>query len=524
MTPRPAARPALAPDDVLAERYRLVRIVSAEGSPTQLWQAADEVLARPVAVRILPAGGRADAAAAAAFLEAAGEAASLSHPGLARVYDAALEQRSSKSGRLAEIAYVISEWIEGRSIGDLLGEDGPLPVAEAVRLTQEAAAALAAAHLRGVGHGRLHPENVRVTAAGRVSITDSAVAAAAHGLPCTGSVSAGSSPGGAPPRAIVTADTRDLGALLYALLTARWPGGATPQPSRGLPEAPRSATEGAVYAPRQVRAGVPRPLDEVVVRALDPGRRPGRSPLTTPLELAQALDEVTPALRAPTSAPVAGQRWRLGNRRLLARVVALTVVVVVGVVGYRLGISVGALPRRPGALDALVQPAASSVPPGSRAAAPLDLTKPPVVVRDYDPFGDGSEQPGSVQNAIDGDVSTAWLTDGYNSAKFGGLKSGVGLLIDLGRPTAVTKVQVGLVTAGADLELRTTDMMGDNADSFSVVARITDAKQVATLVPEVATTARYWLVWFTKLPKAADGRFRDGISELLFTGGATVQP
>jgi hypothetical protein len=517
--PRAPTRPVLERGDVLAGRYRLLRSVADAATPTQLWQATDEVLARAVAVKILPASGRVGRGLAAPFLEAAGRAGSLSHPGLARVYDAALEERpAERAGRTVDLAFVVSEWVEGRTLSELLLADGPLSPVDAVRLTQDAAEALGAAHGVGVGHGRVHPGNLLVTTGGRLRVTDAAVAAAAHGEPLP-RLGAGEPLGGPE----IARDTRDLAAVLYAMLTARWPVDSTPQPGVGLPAAPKPSGGAGIYAPRQVRAGVPRSLDAVVVRALEPARRPGLNPITTPRAMAQALDEAGPELRAAAPGPApAGRRRRRPSRwwRLVPRAVVVAVLIGIGVTSYQVGKKVGELPRKPGALDALAEPSPSAAahgPPTSR----IDLTKAPVAVRDYDPYGrDGAEQPGSVPNAVDGDPTTAWSTDGYGSATFGGLKPGVGLLVDLGRPTRVASVQVGLVTAGAGLELRSTNQLGDNADAFTSVAKQSSAKQVTTLTPSAVAPARYWLVWFTSLPKGSGGRFRDGIAELVFNGAA----
>jgi len=511
------SRPALDPGDVVAGRYRLTRVVddgpdAAADPPAVLWQATDDILARGVAVKVLPAGGRAGQAAAAPFLEAAGRASALSHPGLARVYDAALEERpTQRAGRTVDVAYVISEWVDGRSLTRVLAE-GPVETDRAVALVQEAAEALAAAHARGVGHGRIHPGNLLVTPGGRVRITDAAVAAAAHGRPVPAP-----EPGAGVSAEVAASDTRDLGAVLYALLTARWPSASTDQPSGGLPEAPRAAA--GVYSPRQVRAGVPRALDGIVVRVLDPGRVPTLPPIRTPLALAQALDEID--LPAPEVARTV--RERSPRRRLppwfglaAPKIAAALFLVLVGITAYHLGQRVGQLPRRPGALDALVAPTPSAAP-GTTTAVRIDLRKPPITVRDYDPYSkDGTEQPSSVPNAYDQDLSTVWSTDGYKTATFGGLKPGVGLLVDLGTPTALSSVQVGMTTGGADIDLRATNTLGQNADDFTVVARSADSKQVAELKPG-PTPSRYWLVWFTKLPKASDGKYRLGVAELVLT-------
>lgn len=511
MAPPPAGTPALEAGDVLAGRYRLLREVPApEGSPTTLWRATDEVLARSVAVKVLPAAGRAGAAAASRFLEAAGLGSALSHPGLARVYDAALEERpaTGRSTRTVDVAYVVSEWVEGLALAELLLADGPLDAADAVRLAREAAEAVGAAHTRGVAHGRVHPGNLLITTSGRLRLTDAAVAAAVHGEP----VPHGGQLGGPE----IARDTRDLGAVLYAMLTARWPGGSTPQPARGVTAAPGSGT--GHYAPRQVRAGVPRALDTVVVRALEPARQPTLPAIVTPLALAQALDAVEAEVRAPAPQVVARPRWRVPQpmRRFAPGLLVLAILLAVAAIGYQTGRHVGELPRRPGALDALAAPAPSATASGQRGSTRIALDGPGVTVRDFDPAGDGTEQPGSVPNAFDGDPSTSWSTDGYNSPDLGGLKPGVGLLVDFGHPVAVGSVQVGLSAPGADLELRSAAVLGDSADAFSVQAQAKKTPQVVTLTAANPKPARYWLVWLTRLPKGDGGRYRDGIAELVF--------
>ena len=510
---RTVARPALAPGDLIADRYRLigpVEVPDTDEASAAFWKATDEVLARVVAIRLLPAGGRAGKTAAQPFLDAAGQAGRLSHPGLARVYDAALTSLpSERSGRATDVAYVVSEWVEGRSLTDVLLDEGPLAPHHATALALQAAEALAALHGSGLVHGRLHPGNLLLTADDRVRLTDAAVAAALHR---TGA-------------AALTADSaaqdcRDLGALLYALSTARWPADSTEQPARGVAAAPRASSAALVYSPRQVRAGIPRALDALVVRILEPRRSPGKPPLDTAAALVQALADVdlgpveVPAPPPPPRAP-----WRDRQptwlRRAQPALATLALLGVVGVAFFHIGQQVGQLPRRAGAIDELAVP---STGPSSGVGAPIDLAKAPVVVRDFDPV-DGAEQSGTVPNAFDGDPSTAWTTEGYKSSRFGGLKPGVGLLVDLGSPGVVASVKVGLTIDDADLELRSANTAGKSADDFTLVARLTGAKQVATLTPSTATPARYWLVWFTKLPKAKDDRFREGVAELVFTRG-----
>ncbi len=253
---RGPARPAVEVDDVIADRYRLVRPVEVpadDDATATLWLAQDVVLARPVAVRLLPAGGRAGRAAAAPFLAAAGEAGRLTHPGLARVYDAATTSLpSARSGRVTEVAYVVSEWVDGTSLGDRLLADGPLDPRVATLLALQAAEALDALHGSGLVHGRLHPGNVLLSGTDRLTLTDAAIAAALHDP----AAELERTPEGA------RADTVDLGAVLYAMLTARWPSAVTDQPGRGMPDAPaarpgQSSTRRARSAPASRAAWTP---------------------------------------------------------------------------------------------------------------------------------------------------------------------------------------------------------------------------------------------------------------------------
>ncbi|MGB8652342.1 MAG: protein kinase, partial [Mycobacteriales bacterium] len=222
MLPEPTLTGPLQVGDQLAERYLLLEAVATDG-PTVLWRASDEVLARPVRVRVLHTPTKTAREGAAPFLEAAVRTGAVNHPGLARVYDAALETRP---GRGNDVAYVISEWVDGEPLDVHLAEVGALAGPDAADVLRQAADALTAAHKGGLLHGRVHPGNVLVTASGRVRLTDTAVAAALHGQ---------EEP---PHREGVAADTRDLAAVLYALLTTRWPAAATPAPRGRLAPAP----------------------------------------------------------------------------------------------------------------------------------------------------------------------------------------------------------------------------------------------------------------------------------------------
>ena len=389
---------------------------------------------------------------------------------------------------------VVTEWVDGPSLGELLRE-GALAPPEAVELIRTVACGLAAAAAAGVGHGRLHPDNVLVRA-GVPIVTDLAVAAAV-------TVGVSPTPG---------VDARGLGALLYAALTGTWPDGA----AYGLAGAPRTGATGATAStgttgaaprsPRQVRAGVPRAVDALVVRLLA-GQGPTPALPATPGAVAEALGGVHPS-PVPSAAEPAGRVLSARTRRWLIRSAALLGLLGIGGTAYLAGEAVGRVP------DALrgIRPIGNPVltQPGLHA---LHLAG---HVRDFNPEGDGPENPDRVRLATDPgpDLSTAWTTSLYRGSPYlGGLKRGVGLLIDLGRPLPVRAVRLVLTTAGANVELRAGNTPGPDAYNLSLVASVTRSGTLVTLSPSRPTTARYWVVWFTRLP-AVPGGFQEGVADL----------
>lgn len=485
---------------LLAGRYRLSHRVTI-GPHTTLWQAVDEVLARPVAVRVLAA--TADDRTRDTFLAAAARAGWVSHPRAARVYDAGTENGHT---------YLVGEWVDGVSLDRIL-RDGPLPAEQAAFLAHQVAEGLAAAHARGVAHGRLHPGNVLVGGGLRVKVTDFAVAAALAGpVPSLAPTRAGRTPAAAADSvsaemaAEMAADLRALGALLYASLTGRWPGG----PAFGLPGAP--VRDDGICTPRQIRAGVPNALDSLTGRLLDPARRTGAPAITT---ADAALAALTSLLAEPPREVIVAGRSRGRSHRALPRVgIAAVAVGAIASAGWFAGYQVGQLPGSPARVPSLAASAKRPTP------APASVPLPLAAVTDFDPPpGDGHEQASFVGAAHDGDRSTAWMTDRYQaSPDFGGLKPGVGLLVDLGRPVPVGRVTITLTAPGATIELRAADL-GEpprTLEGLIVADRVQNAQSDLTLTPRGATTARFWLLWLTQLPSQPGGGYRDGIAELAF--------
>jgi putative peptidoglycan lipid II flippase len=132
-------------------------------------------------------------------------------------------------------------------------------------------------------------------------------------------------------------------------------------------------------------------------------------------------------------------------------------------------------------------------------------------VRDFDPDGNGEENPAEAPLAVDGDPGTAWRTLRYTRPELGGDKPGVGLLLDLGRVTQVGAVRLELVGRGTSVELRAASSESEASADYIAVAGATGAGDLVTLRPDPAVQARFLLIWLTRLPPEGAG-FRGGVA------------
>lgn len=156
-------------------RYVLTDHV-ADGGMGEVWKADDDVLGREVAVKLLRREYAADESFLARFRGEARHAASLTHAGIAQVYD---------YGEVDRVAYLVMELVPGEPLSARLARDGALTAAEAIPLLQQTADALEAAHRTGLVHRDVKPGNLLITPQGRVKITDFGIARAGDQVPLT---------------------------------------------------------------------------------------------------------------------------------------------------------------------------------------------------------------------------------------------------------------------------------------------------------------------------------------------------
>ncbi len=162
----------LAPGMDIGHRYRLMERLG-HGGMASVWRAVDQVLGRPVAVKVLAPRLMADHDFLQRFRVEARAAARLTHPHITSVFD--YGERDLPGGEL--VAFIVMELLDGESLAARL-QRGPLPWREAVAVCAQVAQALAAAHRRGVVHRDVKPGNVVLTQAG-AKVLDFGIAAMA---------------------------------------------------------------------------------------------------------------------------------------------------------------------------------------------------------------------------------------------------------------------------------------------------------------------------------------------------------
>ena len=511
------------PGTVLADRYVVEDLLAEEGDSNS-WRARDRILARSVVLQILPS----DSAYAEELLTAAKRASRVADPRILQVLDAVDD---------GKLVYVVREWATGQSLDVVLAE-GPLPARRAAWVIREVSAAIANAHRLGLSHRRLAPDTVVITKSSGVKVIGLGTFAALRDQPASDD----------DPHA---ADAFDLGRLLYACLTARWPG----HESTGLASAPTE--HGRLLRPRQVRAGVPRPLDAVCDRILNKDSKYGerivsvaevREALTSILtddgynvatgghvEPTPPADEPQPQFPVTFVSPPAvlngdgdaaapqpvytgprssNQTSPLG-RTLLWSVIAILVAGVV-LLAYLVGQHGAQSPEEDDATTA----------GGPTQSGPVSLQPVPVEnAQDFDPPpGSGDENPELVDLAIDDDPASAWETLRYdNNPRLGGIKDGVGLILDLGQASDVSEVTATLQGEGTTLELRAAPESAataptSSAEEYRLVDEVIDAGTTASFELDRPVRTRFLLLWLTKLPPETSTTFRGRIADVEVRG------
>ncbi len=451
---------------VVADRYEVQELLGS-GGMASVYRAHDKLLERSVALKILHDHFSRDPEYVERFRREARSIARVSHPHIVTVID-----RGTYEGQ----EYIVFEYVRGETLKDLVKRNGPLPVGEALAFVHQVARALAFAHDQGIVHRDVKPHNVLVDDERGAKVTDFGLARSLEldqDITQTGTVM-GTSDYISPEQASgqpanERSDQYALGVLLYELLA-----GEVPFPADGDMAAAVRHLQDPVPSIRERRRDVSPKVDELIQRAMakrPEDRFPTTAALVAALEACLAEEgDAGPPDRAQTQVVrTAGRpRQRRPPRRRRAWFPLLLGVLVIAAGAAVLGYIV-----------------TTQVTEGD-SGGPVGLE----AVSDFDPEGGDGEHPEAVPAATDGDVNTFWTTETYNSFS----KSGVGIVLDAGRPVDLDRIEVVTDQPGFTALIRA----GDRPDGgFVDVSEEQTANNRTVFRLEGSEEHRYYVVWIT---------------------------
>ena len=167
-------------DRVLGDRYDVGDLLG-YGGMAEVHQGRDLRLGRDVAIKMLRTDLARDATFQARFRREAQNAASLNHPAIVAVYDTGEEKGNDGEA----LPYIVMEFVNGKTLKEVLTAEGPLPPKRALELTADVCAALDFSHKHGIIHRDIKPGNVMLNLTGQVKVMDFGIARAVAGTTTT---------------------------------------------------------------------------------------------------------------------------------------------------------------------------------------------------------------------------------------------------------------------------------------------------------------------------------------------------
>jgi hypothetical protein len=490
------APPATGPGSMLGERYRLrTRVGFDMAAGAEFWRAEDVVLQRDVAMtvlrRLVAEAGAEDpggAARAGRTIVRALRSGSFEHPGCARLLDVLAPGSPNMPDDVLGAA--VTEWVPGHSLAEHVA-DGLIKPTNAARAVAPLAAAAEEAHRHGFVLGCDHPQRVRITPEGRAQLC--------FAMP--------------RPELRPADDVRGLGAVLFTLLTSRWPLSGADAARAGLAAAERSP-DGAPEAPSVLRPGVPVELDALATGTLATGTVPGR--VHTAAAVRRLLDEVIAeddrvALFPPVPDGVPsgpGDVWQdrptaaadpERRRKLVIGMAALGVAALIA--SAYVAAQVGSLFSDRTTPQIIVSaPVQAPEPPAVAAPSADHAVGGPVRVASVEVFDDtgDSDNAGRVTSVIDGDLGTSWRTFVYRQ-QFPALKPGVGIMASFASPVQLAGLTIDSPSPGTRVEVRSAPTANADFDDTVLVTEVTLADGETTVSLADSQPLGHILLWITEL-------------------------
>jgi len=251
---------------MVGDRYELGELIG-YGGMAEVHRGRDTRLNRDVAIKILRADLARDPAFLNRFRREAHSAAGLNHPSIVSVYDTGEDFGPDGTAQ----PFIVMEFVEGRTLRDIVKAEGSLPARRAMEITADICAALDFSHRNGIIHRDIKPANVMITPAGAVKVMDFGIARAVADNSATVTQTAnviGTAQYLSPEQARgetvdARSDVYSTGCLLYELVT----GGPPFQGDSPVAVAYQHVRENPVM-PSARKPDVPRVLDSIVMKAL----------------------------------------------------------------------------------------------------------------------------------------------------------------------------------------------------------------------------------------------------------------
>jgi len=481
-------------------RYRLDARIGSGGMST-VYRATDETLQRQVAIKLMHREIASDSDQLERFRREARAVAQLSHPHIVGVIDYG-EDLDPAHPR----PYIVFEYVDGETLKERIRRSGRLPITEAVAYAIEIARALGTAHAHHIVHRDVKPQNVLIDEEGQAKVTDFGIARTLdeEGLTADGRV-LGTTDYVSPEQALGRhvsgqSDLYSLGVVLYEMLVGEVPFRGENQVAVAMKHV-REQIPDVQFKRPEISAALASVVDNATAKRLE-DRYADDAELIADLEDVLAIEaaragsatgEVTSVLRTLPSQTQSRVPFRVRHRATAVGLVLLLVAIVAGVVVWlgtrthhsapRLSVSAPAAHLTP------VQPCGSCA-------------------HDYNPdalSGPKTQNPALDGLAIDGSLSTAWLTEHYYDDSL--QKPGVGLYVDMSKAVPVKEIVLYTETPGWRGQIWGSnsqpdpDVFSTGAGGWTELALVPSMQNGQKIALSTSSTGyRYYLVWITALP------------------------
>ncbi len=265
---------------LLGSRYEIIEKIGSGGMAT-VYKAKDLILKRFVAVKVLREEYTTDNEFIKRFNTEAESAASLVHPNIVSVYDV---------GKEGNLYYIVMELVKGKTLKEIIVEDGRMGWKWSVKIAKQIAQALEVAHKNNIIHRDIKPHNIIITEDGVAKVTDFGIAKAVSNSTITafgttiGSVHYFSPEHARGGYTDAKSDLYSLGVVLYEMVTGRVPFDADTPVSVALKHMQETPVSPIVLNP-----AIPQSLNDLILKAMekDPNMR-----YSSATEMIEDLDKI----------------------------------------------------------------------------------------------------------------------------------------------------------------------------------------------------------------------------------------